>query len=354
MTPLQPPVSPQQLTQALSRVQRVPLAFLPTPLQYCPRLSQAIGGPSIYVKRDDLTGLAFGGNKTRQLEYLLADVIASKADTVVAGAYTQSNWCRQIAAAANQLGLHAVLVLASGEKGSFRQGNLLLDQLLGADVTIVELQDIQRLPPLLEQKAAELKRDGRKPYVINPFGLATLARSSVGYVKAALELDVQLQSMNVCASHVYVSGANMTPAGLSVGMRALGRATHVVGIAPIRWNEDRATDIARIANATCELLGLEMEFLPSDIHNDESFVGQRYGVVSDEARDAFSLAARSEGLILDPVYTSKALAGLRGHVAQGRLNADHCVVFVHTGGQPAVFAYGDELLGVTDAVRSAL
>ncbi len=337
-------MTPEDLRARIDRIDRVPLAHLPTPLEHCPRLSAAIGGPAIYVKRDDLTGLAFGGNKTRQLEFLFAELVAQDADVIVAGAFTQSNWCRQITAAANKLGLDVSLVLAHGEKGPERQGNLLLDDLMGADITVVDLHDIQKLPPLLEQKADELANSGRRPYIIDPFGPATLARSTLGYVNAAVEIDEQLRSMAVDANAIYVSGANMTPAGLALGMRALGRDTRVVGITPIRWDEDRASDIARIANNAAALLDLDIHFEPEDIHNDDGYVGPRYGVVTDASRAALRLAARTEGLILDPVYTSKALAGLIDHVEQGRIGAHEVVVFVHTGGNPAVFAYAEELL----------
>ncbi len=338
------PRTRQDLRARIDAIARIRLANLPTPLEHCPRLSAAIGGPDIHVKRDDLTGLAFGGNKTRQLEFLFADLQAKGADTVVAGAYTQSNWCRQITAAACKLGLRTALVLLHGEKGPCPQGNLLLDRLMGADVTITEITDLQELPPLLEERAAALVAEGRRPYVVNPFGLDTLARSTLGYVNAALELDEQLTAAGVDPAYVYLCGANMTPAGLHLGLRALGRKARVVGIAPIEWDEDRPTDIARIASAAARLLDLDLAFTADDILCDTGYIGERYGVVTPEGRAALRLAARTEGLILDPVYTSKALAGLIGHIEAGRIAHDEPVVFVHTGGNPAVFAYAEELL----------
>jgi 1-aminocyclopropane-1-carboxylate deaminase/D-cysteine desulfhydrase-like pyridoxal-dependent ACC family enzyme len=316
---------------------------LPTPLEDCPRLSQELGGPRILVKRDDLTGLAFGGNKTRQLEFLFPGILASGADTIVAGAYTQSNWCRQITAAARRHNLKVELVLVHGVKGPRLQGNLLLDKLMGASVTVVDIDDIQRLPPLLESKAAELAGLGRKPYLVSPFALPTLSISTVGYVDAFLELDRQLDSRGLTADAVYVAGANMTPAGLLVGAKALGRATRVVGISPVRWDEDRPTDIARIASAAARHLGLELTVLPAEVESDESFVGTNYGIVTPECREAVRLAASLEGLILDPVYTGKAMAGLIGHIRAGRLRREQTVVFLHTGGLPALFAYAEDM-----------
>ena len=335
----------QVLRARLDAVPRVTLASLPTPLDHCRRLSAEVGGPEIYVKRDDLTGLAFGGNKIRQLEFLFADIQAKGADTVVAGAYTQSNWCRQITAAACKLGLKTSLILLHGEKGPRLQGNLLLDQIMGADVTISEITDLQDLPPLLEARSAALAAAGRRPYLVSPFGLETLARSALGYVNAALELDAQLTTAGVDPAYVYVCGANMTPAGLNLGLRALGRRARVVTIAPIEWDEDRSSDIARIANAAARLLDLDLTFGADDIPCHSDYIGERYGVVTPEGRAAFLLAARTEGLILDPVYTSKALAGLINHIDTGRVAADEPVVFVHTGGNPAVFAYAEDLLG---------
>ena len=332
------------LKERIDALPRVRLTHLPTPLDFCPRLTEALGGPRIYVKRDDMTGLAFGGNKARQLEFLFADILDKGADTVVAGAYTQSNWCRQITAAACKLGLDASLVLLHGEKGPLPQGNLLLDHLMGADVSVVELDTMERLQPRLEAKAAELRADGRKPYVVAPFGLDVLALSAVGYVNAVVELDQQLAALGVDPHYLYLAGANVTPAGLVVGLRALGRCTKVVGIAPIRWQEDRATDIARIANATAGRLGIDLTIDPADVISDDGYIGARYGVVTAGGRAAIRLVAGTEGLFLDPVYSSKAMAGLIDHIRTGRVGKEDTVIFLHTGGTPALFAYADDLV----------
>ncbi|MGH6952661.1 MAG: D-cysteine desulfhydrase family protein [Alphaproteobacteria bacterium] len=319
------------------------LAHLPTPLEPMPRLSAALGGPRILIKRDDLTGLAFGGNKTRQLEFLFADIVATGADTIVAGAYTQSNWCRQITAAAAKHGLAVELVLVHGVKGPRLQGNLLLDKLMGAKVTVVDIDDIQRLPPLLEAKVEEQKAKGRKPYLVSPFGLETLALSAVGYVNAVCELDSQLAEARVRADYVYLSGANITPAGILVGARALGWRTRVVAISPVVWEVDRATDIARIANATARLLGLDETFAAADLECHETYMGPKYGVVTDACRRAIRLAAEMDGVILDPVYTGKAMAALIEHARERRFGAADTVVFIHSGGLPALFAYAEDL-----------
>jgi D-cysteine desulfhydrase family pyridoxal phosphate-dependent enzyme len=330
------------LQARIDALPRVRLAHLPTPLEHCPRLG-AMLGVDLWIKRDDLTGLAFGGNKTRQLEFLFADILAAGADTVVAGAYSQSNWCRQITGAARKLGLEAALVLLHGEKGPALQGNLLLDRLMGADVTVVDLDSMERLIPLLEAKAAELERAGRRPYVVRPFGLDKLALGALGYVNGALELDAQLAAAAIEPDFLYLCGANMTPAGMALGLKALGRRTRLVNVAPIVWSEPRPLDIARVANAAAARLDLDVHITPEDIDNHDVYIGERYGVVTEGARAALRLVAGTEGIILDPVYSAKAMAGLIDHVRRGRVGRGQTVVFLHTGGTPAVFAYAAEL-----------
>jgi D-cysteine desulfhydrase family pyridoxal phosphate-dependent enzyme len=346
-------LSRAELQARIDGLPRVKLAHLPTPLDHCPRLSEALGGPDIWIKRDDLTGLAFGDNKTRQLEFLFADILAEGADTVVAGAYTQSNWCRQITGAARKLGLEVALVLLHGEKGPALQGNLLLDVLMGAEVTVVELDSMERLTPVLEAKAAELERAGRKPYLIRPFGLDKLVLGAVGYVGGALELDEQLEAAGTRPDFLYLCGANMTPAGMAVGLKALGRRARLVNFAPIVWSEPRAVDIARIASAAAARLDLDVRIAPEDIDNHDEYIGERYGVVTEGGREAMRLLAGTEGIILDPVYSAKAMAGLIDHVRTGRIGKGQTVVFLHTGGTPAVFAYAADLDLVPPRLQSA-
>ncbi|MBW1767670.1 MAG: D-cysteine desulfhydrase family protein [Deltaproteobacteria bacterium] len=336
-------LSREALQSRVDKLARVQIAHLPTPLEFCPRLTEALGGPEIWIKRDDCTGLALGGNKTRQLEYIFAEALQQGADTIVAGSGSQSNWCRQTAAAACKFGIKTVLILVHGVKGAAFQGNLLLDQLLGADVTIVEGEDLRKLPPLLEERVEKLRREGRKPYLVNPFGLPTLSLAAVGYVNAFIELDAQLEEQGKEADYIYMSGANITPAGMALGVKALCRKTRVMGITPISWDEDRPTDIAHIADATAERLELDIVFRPEEIYNEDGYVGERYGVMTPECREALKLVARTEGIILDPVYTSKAMAGLIDHIRQGRITKNETVIFLHTGGTPALFAYAEDL-----------
>jgi 1-aminocyclopropane-1-carboxylate deaminase/D-cysteine desulfhydrase-like pyridoxal-dependent ACC family enzyme len=332
------PLTPTELAARLARFPRTKLAFLPTPLEPCPRLSAALGAGNILIKRDDLTGLAFGGNKTRQLEFVFGSVLESGADTVVAGAYTQSNWCRQITAAARKHGIEPILVLAHGVKGPLLQGNLLLDLVMGADVTILDILD-EELQPHLEARAEALRKAGRKPYLISSFEVGTQSLAALGYVEAVLEILAQLGR---APDAIYVAGSEMSPAGLIVGARALGLPTRVVSVSPIAYPEARADEIARIANAIAERLHLDFHFTPADIHVDDAYIGPAYGIVSEAGREALLLLARLEGILLDPVYTSKGFSGLIDHVRRGLLPKGETAVFVHTGGLPALFAYADD------------
>ena len=343
--PTPPPLSSAELQSRVDRLPRVSLAFRPTPLEFLPRLSEALGGPRIFLKRDDLTGLAFGGNKTRQLEFVFAEIERLGCDSVVAGAYTQSNWCRQIAAACAKRGLAASLVLVHGVKGPYDQGNLLIDRLLGAEVRIVdEIDHMQHIEPYLHEAVAALRAAGRKPYLVNPFDMDLLSLSAVGYVDAYLELDAQLAALGETADRLYLAATLMTAAGLHLGAAALGRATKVVAVNPSRWDEPREGVIAAIATATAARLGIDLTVTPDQVHNEPNYVGQKYGVVTEAGREAFLLVARAEGVILDPVYTAKAMSGLIGHIREGRIGRDETVVFLHSGGTPAVFAYSEELL----------
>lgn len=331
------------LEAALAREPRVPLACLPTPLHPLPRLSAALGGPEIWVKRDDLTGLAFGGNKTRQLEFLFADILASGADTVVAGAYTQSNWCRQMTAACARLGLAIALVLVHGQKGARLQGNLLLDRLMGADVTIVDIDTMEKLQPLIDARAETLRRQGRTVYVVEPLGLRANVLGTLGYVAATLELADQMEATGHVFHELWQCGANMQPAGLVLGLKALGLSTRLRTVTSIRWSKPRDVDIAEIANATAERLGIPTRVLPAEVGATDDYIGPGYGILTEAAREALLLCARTEGLILDPVYTAKAMAGLIDAIRQGRIGADRRVIFLHSGGTPALFAYAEDL-----------
>src|SRR4051794_27138459 len=228
--------SPEEIRSLLGKIPRVPLAVLPTPLQECSRLSRALHGPQIWMKRDDLTGLALGGNKTRQIEFLLGDVLAQGADVVIAGAGTQSNFCRQLTAAAARLGLKICLILMRGIKGAELQGNLLLDSLMGAEIEIVDEIDSLSLIPHFERKAENLEKQGFRPYIVES-RRRSAPLLSVGYVNAMLELPQQLKEKKLAIDYLYLSAANMTQAGLELAAKAMDLKIKIVGVSPIKWQE---------------------------------------------------------------------------------------------------------------------
>ena len=336
-------LTPKDIQARIDRLPRLPLAVLPTPLQACPRLSERLG-VRLLVKRDDLTGLAFGGNKTRHFELVFAEAQRQGATVFLTGAATQSNLCRQAAAAAVKLGMKADLTLLHGVKGPRMQGNFLLYRLLGARVEVLEDADWTDLQDVLESKAAAYRDEGEAPFVFSPVG-PLCALGSIAYVEAFLEMERQCEELAVEPSVLFVAAANVTPAGLALGAKLRGASMAVQGVTPIRWPEPRAVDVARIATAAAKLLDLDVSVEPHEILNDDGYVGEGYGIPSPAAIEAMRLAAQTEGLILDPVYTGKAFAALLDYVRTGRVPQGSTVVFLHTGGQPALFAYDREIAG---------
>lgn len=323
---------------------RVPLALLPTPLEHLPRLSAALGGPDIWVKRDDLTGLAFGGNKARQLEYVFADLVARRPEVLVTGANIQSNWSRQCAAAAARLGIPIVLVLRNTEMQEIT-GNVLVDYWLGADVRFVDEPDMTRmLRHHIDRVVAELRAEGRDAVKIDPWG----ANVPLGYVGMMAELDAQVEAAGIRPTRVWLAAAGPTHSGIELGARLLGWDARVTGIAPLAWS-DAPLDVlvADAANRAAELLGIPLRIAPGEVDNRGGYVGPGYGHSSPESLAALHLAARTDALLLDPVYTAKAMAGLIDAVRTGELTRDDTVVFLHTGGLPAAFAWRDDILAAS-------
>ena len=323
---------------------RVSLALLPTPLEHLPRLSATLGGPDIWVKRDDLTGLAFGGNKTRQLEYVFADLLAQKPDVLVTGANIQSNWSRQCAAAAARLGIPIVLVLRNTDMQEIT-GNVLLDYWLGADVRFVDEPDMTAMIRVhLDRVVDELRAQGKHAIKIDPWG----ANVALGYVAAMAELDEQCEAAGITPTRLWLAAAGPTHSGMELGARLLGWDARVTGIAPIAWSDASLGElVADAANRSAELLGVDVRLGPTDIDNRGDQVAPGYGIPSMASLEALRLAARTDALLLDPVYTSKAMAGLIAAVRSGELSRKDTVVFLHTGGLPAVFAWRDDILAAS-------
>lgn len=331
-----------QLSRAIATFPRVDLGFFPTPLHECPRLTRVFDGPRILMKRDDCSGLAFGGNKTRHLEFSFADALAQKADIVVAGATVQSNYCRQTAAAAARLGLRSHLVLTKAGRPDTIQGNYLLDRILGAEIEIVDLPLGEPLLARMKEAASELRDRGFSPYVLlEPPRCDDLG--ALSYARATLELCQQLRTLKLKADYIYCAAAGPTQAGLIVAVEALGMSTEVRGITPMHCEYNLKADIAGNVNRVFQLLDIEVKISAEYVLNWDDYVGERYAKPTSEGLEAIRIVARTEGILLDPVYTGKAMSGLFDHIRQGLVPRDSVVVFIHTGGTPALFAYGSEL-----------
>jgi 1-aminocyclopropane-1-carboxylate deaminase/D-cysteine desulfhydrase-like pyridoxal-dependent ACC family enzyme len=328
--------SPQHawIRERIARVPRVTLALIPTPLHEAPNLARALGGPRIFIKRDDLTGVAFGGNKLRNLEFRLAHAMAEQPDTVVVGLDLQSNSARQTIGACNKLALKTIVVL-EGEKPETVQGNLLVDYLLGAEVVFAPTRDAQR--EALDDCARRVRRSGGRPHILNDNPMFDVA-SALAYLETTLEMLEQLESLGVQPNALYMSSSGKGQAGLVLGRRLTNAGYSVEGVtATDEFNVPSRT--AAIANATLDVLGLDMRMSEEQVRNDMRFVGPGYGIPTEACVDAVKLFARTEGVILDPIYTGKAAAGMIAHINDGRYGKDDVLVFVHTGGTPAIFTW---------------
>lgn len=323
-----------------SRFPRVRLAHLPTPLEPLAALTAELGGPPILVKRDDCTGLAFGGNKTRKLEFVLADALEAGADTVITAGGLQSNHVRQSAAAANKLGLACHLVLQRyvdwADAAYLESGNLLLDRLLGASLHFPPPEVPREVE--MERLAERLRAEGKRPYVVP--GGASNAIGGLGYAAAAGEILDQAAALGVeVGAVVFATASGGTHGGLIPGFALRGAPVEAIGIDVDVKDAALAEKVAAVARGTAGLLDLA-EREPGDrLIIEPGYGGAGYGLPTAEMRDAVGLLARLEGLILDPVYTGKAMAGLIGLARQGRFDASRAVVFIHTGGLPGLFAY---------------
>ena len=331
------------LTAAIAELPRVQLASIrPTPLEPLPRLTAHLGSPALYIKRDDLTGLAFGGNKTRMFEFALADALAKGADTIVSGAAVQSNYCRQLAAACAKLGLelHLILRPVRAIDRTQSQGNNLLQHLFGARITVLAAGDQNGQQAALQAKVEELAAQGKNPYW--PRRADTIDLDAIAYAEVGVELARQCQEQGINPSYLYLAALDTTQAGVALGLAYLESPIQVRGFCPIANVDSRHEDMATIANQAARRLGLDVAMSAADFDNDDSFVGERYGIPTPAGLAALHNLARTEGILLDPVYTSKALAGLVAHVRDGKVDGE--AIFLHTGGNPAVFAYTQEVL----------
>lgn len=326
-------MSHQDIRQRIARLPRLDIALKNTPLEEARNLTRALGGPRVFVKRDDLTGVAFGGNKLRNLEFRLAHAMKEEPDTVIVGLDLQSNSARQTVGACNKLGLRTILVLV-GRKPVDVQGNLLVDYLLGAEVHFAANPREQRR--MLDAIAEEVRGRGGRPHILNDNPMFDVA-SAVAYLEVTLEVLEQLEQRGLKPDYFYMSSSGKGSAGILLAQKLIGGfAMHAV-CATDEFHLPSRT--AKIANETSAVLGLEVVVSEDEVINTEDFVGEGYGIPSEAGNEAVRLFARTEGIILDPIYTGKAAAGLIADIRSGRLTKDDVVVFVHTGGTPAIFTW---------------
>jgi L-cysteate sulfo-lyase len=328
----------------LSDFPRVPLAHLPTPLEFLPRLSEYLDGPEIYVKRDDCTGLATGGNKTRKLEFSMGEAVAQGADTIITVGAIQSNHVRQTAAAACKLGLRCEVLLehrvGHPSETYTTSGNVFLDRIFGAHLR--EYPGGTNFDAEMAKVASEVCSNGGTPYVI-PGGASNTA-GALGYVDCGMELLRQFNEQDLSFDHlVTATGSAGTHAGLVVGLRASGSSLPILGIgvnAPQDIQEER---VYKLAVETADTIGKSNCVVREDVVADCNYIGPGYGETTEAMNEAILMLARYEGLLFDPVYSGKALAGMIDYIRQGRFVSGQRIVFLHTGGSAGLFAYADRL-----------
>lgn len=328
----------------LEQFPRVNLAHLPTPLEHLPNLSKHLGGPDIWVKRDDCTGLASGGNKTRKLEFSMAAALAEGADTIVTVGAVQSNHVRQTAAAAAKLGMACEVLLehrvTDPSEPYANSGNVFLDKIFGANLR--EYPGGTDFDSAMEKVAGEVRAAGGKPYIVP--GGASNTVGALGYVNCAIELLEQFEELGLHVDHLLTAtGSAGTQAGLAVGLRASGSALPMLGIgvnAPQNAQEEK---VYKLAVETAEYIGKPGIVAREDIVANCDYVGSGYGVPTESMNEAVLLLARLEGLLFDPVYSGKGLAGMIDLIRKGEFAGASNIVFLHTGGSAALFAYLDQL-----------
>ena len=326
----------------LSRFPRMHFAHLPTPLEPMENLSKALGGPKLWVKRDDCTGLAGGGNKTRKLEFLMADAVQQGADTIITQGATQSNHVRQTAAISAKLGLACDILLedrtGSDDVDYNYNGNVLLDQMFGA--SLKKVPGGTDMNAAMAELADELRAAGKKPYVIPGGGSNSIG--ALGYANCALEMLYQAGTMDLRMDLVtHATGSAGTQAGLVAGFASTNSLVPVLGYGVRVPQDKQEANVFALAEKTVELLGCPGAVKRSDVAANCDYVGEGYGIPREDTLEAIEMFARYEGLLLDPVYSGKGAAGLIDFIRKGEFSKDMNIVFLHTGGAQALFGYRD-------------
>jgi len=342
-------LSASEMKEKIKEFPRTSLIHLPTPFQRMTNLEKELGGPELYFKRDDLTGLAFGGNKSRKLEFIIPDVQAKGADVIITWASVQSNWCLQTAAAARKFGITPILILfKTYDLPDEYDGNLLLDYILNADIKIREAEygrvvDQEYVEDVLEEVVMEVKEWGHTPYIA-PIGGSIVGGSmekplgAIGYVNAFVEMMEQTESLGFKPDYVvHATGSGGTQAGLVFGAKAMSPETKVLGVSVSEEKEVFSKDVLSIAKQTEKALDIDLSINEDDVIVFDEYLEEGYGVITKSVSDIVRLVAMREGIFLDPVYTGKAMVGLVDLVKKGYIPKDAKVVFFHTGGTAALF-----------------
>jgi L-cysteate sulfo-lyase len=345
-----------EIRKKIGKFPKKNLVHLPTPLQKLENLTEALSGPEIFIKRDDLTGLAFGGNKSRKLEFIIQDALIKRAEVIITWASVQSNWCLQTAAAARKFGIKPILLLfKTDELPQEYDGNLLLDYILGADIRIRESEKgkVVRGEDVLEmceEVANEVREWGYTPYIA-PLGGSAVGGSmekplgAISYVSAFAETLEQAEALGVAIKYViHATGSGGTQAGLVVGAKALDKNCRVLGISVSAPKEEMARDVLAIARDTERALGLDLDLRQEDIIVLDEYLKAGYGVVDRDIAEVIQLLFKTEGIVLDPVYTGKAMVALVDLIKKGHFQKQDKIVFFHTGGTPALFPNRDRLI----------
>lgn len=336
-------ISPDDLRRHVAALPRQPIALLPTPVESVPRFAAAIGLDNLILKRDDMTGLVLGGNKVRELDFLIGDALAQGCDTFIAGGGVgHSNHARQCSAAAIRAGLRPIMVLRSGGFGTPKTGNLLITKALGAEVEWVDmdagLDDRDAMAGAMDRVAARETARGARPYVLHS---SVHPLAAVAYVDCALELHEQLPHG---PATIFVTSMGATLVGLRLAAAWLGLDWSLISVSWRPQQPGLHDRLVTLADDTAARLGLVSPLRAQDFEIIEQG-GPAYGVPSEASADAFALALRSDAILLDPVYTAKGMAGLIAAARGGRVLPGRAVVFIHTGGVPALFTYADQILG---------
>ena len=322
------------------RTQKTCFVGFPTPLQRMPRLSKALDSPRLFVKRDDMTDLAFGGNKSRKLEFLFADAKNKGADVVISTGAVQSNCACMVASAARRLGMKPVLVLV-GKEPDVYDGNLLLDKLLSAEIHIVDGYG-SHVEDLMNSLADTFRVKGHNPYII-PVG-ASMPSTVPGYALAMEELVNQFHELGETVDYVVCAfGTGGTQAGLIFGAKLLDVKAKILGASVFASKADASRTVSQLVNGAAELFGVDVSVAPEDVSVFDDYIKEGYGVLNSDVTGALKLVAETEGIFLDPIYTGKAMVMLIDLIKKGYFKKDDNVVFFHTGGLPAIFLYKNEL-----------